>query len=223
MPYRKSYRRYRKKRTYPKSNYQLARKVNYLSSMVNSELKFHNTTVSASALSATGTVYSLSDIPQGDAATAREGNSVLPRYLSLNGYIYSNSTTAEIVRVILFRYWGESTDATPSVAPGDVLQTATVLSFLNQNNIGSKGDRERRIEVLKSKMYNLNIISSVSVNVKWNVQSNGPNTRYKTHMKYRTSATQQPVSGGYYLLVISDSTTAGSTIDFQSKLSYHDN
>lgn len=223
MPYRKSYRRYRKKKTYPKSNYQLTRKVNYLSSMINSELKYHNRAVGASALSAAGTVYSLADIPQGDAATARDGNSVLPRYLSINGYIYSATTTAEIVRVILFRYWGEATDATPSVAPGDILQTLTVLSFLNQSNIGSKGDRQRRIEVMKSKMYNFNAKSTNSINIKWNVQSNGPNVKNKMHTRFRTAATQEPVSGGYYLLVISDATIVGSTIDFLSKLSFYDN
>ncbi len=169
------------------------------------------------------------DIAQGDTAINRTGSTVLPRFQSINLTLQKNITAnapeIEVYRIMLFRYWGEGTEATPLVEVSDVLQGAQPYSFLNADNTGGRGERERRIEVHKSKFFQLDKIHKPHMTYKWNVKVNGLNKKTKDHIKFASSATEQPVSGGFYLLVISDNGVMNehSVLSFNSKINFYDN
>lgn len=207
---------------------QLASDVMYLKGLINSEPKYH-IVQSANNFSYNGTVISLSSIPQGDDTTNRDGNMVLPRYLSINLLLGSTDGNTDPVRVrcILFRYWGEATSSTPSVSVSEILSTVgssyAPYSHLNDDNTGARGDRQRRIEVLKSKLVSFDNCAVLNRIYKWNIVMNG-NNKKKEHIKFVGSSTGEPVSGGLYILFISDlilSTEA--KYQFESKLTFYDN
>ena len=176
MPYRKRY--YKKngngggyvgavaKRVniYGRAGAQLAKDVAYLGTLINSEMHSYTWTQTGN-IDNVGVTHSLNSMAQGDAENERTGNSILPRYLSVNMNINKKITAAgtvdhETIRVILFRYWGEGTDALPTIAVADVLAAANPHSFLNENNTGKRGDRDRRIEIHKSKLFTLDSVAS---------------------------------------------------------------
>lgn len=232
MPYRRKY--YKKKKQgrvqiYGRAGKQLYKDVMYLKTLVNSEP--HNfTAASSNNIDSTGVVISLNDIAVGDGITERTGTSLLPRWQSLNLTINKKITPAgtvdhETYRIILFRYWGEASSAAPAVTLAEVLQSSVENAFLNDDNTGSKGDRERRIEVHKSKFFTLDSVAQTARVFKWNVAVNGPQKKVKEHIKYRTQNTEQPVSGGFYLLIMSDNATGAnkSAYKYNSKLVFYDN
>lgn len=233
MPYQRVGKRVMGKQrfnNYKRGGKQLYKDVMYLKTLINSEP--HTFTVAGSDnFTSTGAVHSLNRVPAGDGDHARTGTSMLPRYQQVNICIKKPATndagtiTHECCRLILFRYWGESSSAAPSVAPSEILDSLSPLSFLNDDNTGSKGDRERRIEILKSKVFNLNTNNKSQQNYKFNIQVNGPNQQEKQHIKYRASTTEDPISGGFYLLLISDNSsgTLLSALDYNAKLVYYDN
>ncbi len=200
--------------------------VRYLKTVVNSEMSYFNFS-NSSNFDATGAVHSMNNIIQGDTHNDRKGTSVMPRYQSV--YLHINKQLAgpthETFRVILFRYWGESSSQVPSVTIGEVLQKTDVLAFLNDDNAGKRGDRERRIEIHKSKLFTLDNVASTSRTYKWNIQVNGMNKKIKDHIKFRTNLTEQPISGGFYMLVLSTNATGNdkSSFSMNSKLNYYDN
>lgn len=203
--------------------------VKYLRTLINSEMHYHYVTTSNN-IDSNGQIISLCDIPQGDTLANRTGTSSLPRYQTVHMNVNKKITAAgtvdhETVRVILFRYWGESSSAAPSVTVTEILRSANPRSHLNDDNTGSKGDRERRIEVHKSKMFTLDSVGKTSMTYKWNVQVNGPNVKNKEHLKFRSSLTEQPISGGFYLLIISDNATGANKGAFylDAKCNFYDN
>ena len=231
MPYKRRYNRKKPGRVqiYGQAGKQLYKDVMYLKSLVNAEMHYHLDNFSGN-IDTTGTVISLNDVPQGDDDNNRTGTSILPRWQGINFHVNKKITATgtvdhETIRVILFRYWGESSDALPSVIPGDVLAVVDPLSFLSQNNTGSKGDRERRIEVHKSKLFTLDSVADTSRTYKWNVQINGVNNKPKEHIKYLSEVTGEPLSGGFYLLFISDNGTGANKASYtiRSKLNFYDN
>lgn len=206
---------------------QLASDVMYLKGLINSERKYHVLQASNN-YDYNGLIFSLADIPQGDAAINRDGNSILPRYLSVNYVIgaTNSASTPIVIRMILFRYWGEATSGTPSVTTSEILSTTGTqfapLSHLNDNNTGSKGDRERRIEVLRNDLYSFDLVDKRDVTGSYNITMNNGNL--KEHIKYDAAATSQPTSGGLYILVISnDATSTNARFTFESKLTFYDN
>lgn len=227
-----SNRKYNKKRTYKKktySNYRLSKDVMYLKSIMNSEPKYHLLQLGI-GLDDAGRIDSLSNIPQGDTHIQRNANSVLPRYLSIQATFVKNVNASasdfETFKVIIFRYWGEATSAAPNVTPSEVLEQVSHKGFLNDDNTGKRRDRERRIEVHRSMYFTLDKIARTSKNVKINIKVNGPTKAVKDHIKFRSSTTEQPVSGGFYLLTITDNPDISSykaTLDWSSKLVFYDN
>jgi len=218
-------------RVYGRAGYQLYRDINYLRTLVNSELNSHQE-VNTNNIDSTGEITNLDSIPQGDGENSRTGNSVLPRFLSVNININKKIAAGvidhETFRLILFRYWGEQTSAAPSVTVAEILDSFSAIgprSFLNEDNTGRKGDRERRIEVLKSKLFTLDNVAQTSRTWKWHIEVNGVNVQRKEHLKYRSSSTENPISGGFYILIISDNATGAnkSSFNLHSKLNFHDN
>lgn len=217
-------------KTYGKASGQLFHDVMYLKSVINSEL--HNIiTFSSGNVDDNGKMISLANVPQDDSVNGRTGTSLLPRYLSINATFEAGQADYSTFRLMIFRYWGESTDTAPSVQITDILSTSQPLSFLNDNNIGSRGDRERRIEVHKSKIVSLQNQdkgSNTTRVYKFNIEVNGPRKETKDHIKYRSGSTEQPVSGGFYILILSDTDSSDETskkikYTINSKLNFYDN
>lgn len=201
--------------------------VRYLKTLVNSEIHHHQLTL-ANNIDNNGVIFNLCRVPTGDSVGDRSGTSILPRYMTINFHVNKSLTgpAHETFRVMLFRYWGSETDAAPAVAVGDIFDSAnTPNSMLEADNTGKRGDRERRIEVHKSKYFTLDNVSDTSRTWKWNVQINGMNKNVKEHIKYRSTTTEDPVSGGFYLVAISDNGTGANKAALEgiSKLGFHDN
>lgn len=204
----------------------LSADVKYLKTVVNAEMNYF-IFATTNNIDSVGRIDSLNNIPVGDDHNNRTGTSILPRFQSVNLHVNKSLTgpAHETIRVILFRYWGEETSQAPNVTIGDVLQSTSPLSYLNDDNAGKKGDRERRIEIHKSKLFTLDNVATTSRTWKWNVQVNGPNKNIKDHMKYRANVLEGPISGGFYLLQISDNATGANKAAFgvNCKLNYYDN
>lgn len=237
MPYKKNYRRNgngyhpiaKRVNTYGRAGYQLYKDVSYLATLINSEMHSFQLATSNN-IDSVGRTESMNIIPQGNGENERTGNSVLPRYQSIN--IHVNKAIAgpahETFRVILFRYWGEATSAAPVVTVGEILDSFGAigpLNFLNEDNTGKRGDRERRIEIHKSKLFTLDQVADTSRTWKWNIEVNGMNKKVKDHVKFRSDVLESPVSGGFFLLFISDNATGSNKASFgiQCKINYHDN
>lgn len=210
---------------------QLGRDVMYLKGLVNAEPKYHTLT-SSNNFSYSGVVVSLCDIPQGDSAAYRDGNRILPRYLNLrfhiNRAISTPTYTHSTMRYVIFRWWGESPN-TAGVSPtsAEVLQTVSSqfapLSPLNNEITGSKGDRNRRIEVHRTGMITLDSVSRTSVDEEFNIKLNGKN-KVKEHIEFYDNTTNPPTSGGFFILFINDNATnVDSAYYLYSRLVFYDN
>lgn len=228
MPKRKTKENPYKKRVrvYGGAGRLLAKDLMYLKTVINSEMH-HFTQPLTRDLDDVGTVEPLNIIAQGDGVINRTGTSILPRFQSINFYITKNlaGPNHEAFRVIVFRYWGEASSVIPSVSVSEVLQDVNCLSFLNDDNTGSKGDRERRIEVHKSVLFTLDNVATTSRTFKWNITVNGLAKNIKDHIKYRSSNEEQPISGGFYMLIISDNSSFAnkSEINLNAKINFYDN
>lgn len=220
----------RRAKVYVPAVKQLASDVMYLKGLINSEPKAYTVQYSGN-FNYNGVVGSLALIPQGLGSGDRDGTRILPRYLSLNCYVSITTATASTApincRFILFRYWGETTSAAPLVAPAEILSTVGTqfapLSHLNEANTGSRGDRSRRIEVHRSENFLLDKVGKTHQCFNFNIAINGGN-KPKEHMEYRGAATEEPVSGGFYVMFVSDNATSTEVhYKLESRLSFYDN
>lgn len=210
---------------------QLASDVMYLKGLINSEPQ-SLTTQQTNNVSWSGTVISMSNMTQGTAFGDRQGDRVLPRYFSLNMSVATTSAFSShklTCRVITFRYWGENANGgAPTVTPSDILQTTgsvyAPLSHLNVDIIGPRNDRTRRVEVLRSDIYDLDDVGHASQIVSYNIEMNGKNSSKKEHIEYANAGTGDPISGGVYVLVITDNTLSGQfQYQLEGKLTFYDN
>ena len=136
--------------------------VAYLSTLINSELHTFALNDMGANIDSTGTVTSLNDFVNGDDNANRTGNSTLVRFMNMNLVIKKSSTgpSFETIRVIIFRYWGESTSSAPSLLVSEILDASgQPQAFLNLDNTGKRGDRDRRIEIHKSKLICLDTLA----------------------------------------------------------------
>jgi len=113
-------------------------------------------------------------------------------------------------------------------AVGNVIVTTgsaqAPLSHLNDDITGSRGDRQRRIEVLRSEMFTLDPVGKTSMDYSYNIEMNGPTVQRKQHMKFASSSTATAISGGLYFLIVSDSATAAEIAwTINSKVVFYDN
>ena len=117
------------------ANYaQIARNVKYLLSVVNVEYKTHDTAISQSPNNSTGTVDNLCLIAQGDDNTDRNGRSVRLKSLQIKGTILSNTTSANVVRVLIVKTLNNQS-AAPAVDD--------VLDSIDVNSLRQKDDNQR--------------------------------------------------------------------------------
>jgi len=240
-PYKKAYSRpnpiSKRVNVYGPAAMQLVKDVAYLGSLINSEPKYY-TTVMNNNFNWSGLIFAVSAIPQGSTLTSRDGNMVLPRYLNLKFRIkkavtlpVASTIDSVTYRLIIFRYWGSQANTATAPVPSDILTNISdqnaPMSFLDDDITGAKGDRQRRIEILKSDMVTLDTVQQTHMDYDLNFQMNGPKTTAKQHLKFVGSATATPGSGGIYILVIgnNDPATSPNEIAFNglSKLVFYDN
>lgn len=206
---------------------QLGNDVMYMKGLINSEPQAF-VVQRQQFFSYNGFVESLCNIPTGDQYGNRTGNRILPRYISINLHI--RKTTAgsahNTIRFMILRSWIDNANAVGSLVASEVLQTTGSLfapvSHLNDDITGPRGDRNRRIEVLRSKQITFDAINYNAYNKQFNIELNGG--QKKEHIEFVDSSTNQPNSGGIYLLFISDViNTTDVQYTFESKLTYYDN
>lgn len=210
--------------TYLGAGKQLAKDVMYLKTLINSEPHYHFVPTSNN-YNYNGNVVSLCNVPQGDTGFDRTGNRVLPRYLNVKWQVTTASGN-NIARVMLFRYWGETPSGTPSVQANEIMQNLGTqyapLAHLNTDITGQKGDRNRRIEVLRNEVVNLDQVERTSYTCEWDVQMNGMGVEPKEHIEWRGTTTEEPLSGGVYIIFIGGK-AANDTFTLVSKLTFYDN
>lgn len=210
---------------------QLASDVMYLKGLINSEPKLHGVNASNN-FDLNGLIISLCDVPTGDTGINRDGNRILPRYLNIKFHVNRNLSTPTnahtTVRYIIFRWWGESPNAAGiAPVPGDVLSIVgspyAPMSQLNSSVTGSKGDRNRRIEVHRSGMFTLDSVSKTSFDEEFNITLNGGN-KPKEHIEFYDSTTNPPTSGGFFIMFINDNlTSVDAAFYLTSRLTFYDN
>lgn len=216
---------------YGKAGYQLYKDVMYLKGLVNAEPKIHSVSASNN-FGYNGVIVSLCDVPVGDNTNHRDGNRILPRYMNIkfhvNRLIASPTNSHSTIRYIVFRWWGESPNVA-GVAPAvtDIIAfTGTQyapISQLNSAVTGSKGDRNRRIEVHRSSFITLDSVSKTAFDEDFNITLNGDNAP-KEHIEYYDSTTNPPTSGGFFILFINDnSVTSDVAFYLASRLTFYDN
>lgn len=210
-----SYRNY-KKSGYPSSycrpkakDYAMAAwtGLNYIKGLVNSEMLHHNQNASIS-ISNTGTVVHLTNITQGDGSAQRTGNSILLRTVfgRISACIHASATDT-FIRCILFKDKQQVGDTLPLVT--QVLRTNSYLAALNSNQAG-------RFIILKDFMLKLN-------------SANNTNSFRKIlrklhqHVRYNGTANTDIQKSGVYILFISNEATNTPTLDYDLRVSYHDN
>jgi len=206
---------------------QLYKDVKYIKGVINSEPHVH--TVQATGnFDYNGVVLSLANIPMGDTYLSRTGNRVLPRYFNIN--LHVNKDTAGImhntVRIIIFRSWIDNGTTAGTLAVSEVLESVgsayAPLSHLEQSITGPKGDRCRRIEILKNRLITFDQVSNTSYTKNFNLTMNGG--QVKEHIDFVSSSTAEPSSGGLFIMFVSESITAADvSYRFESRLTFYDN
>lgn len=224
MPYRRSYRRSYARRPYrrpyrqaPRASkfvqyastavaaYNMAKK---LKGVINSELKHHDAT-SSTAISSTGLVVHLSDIAQGDSESTRDGRSILPKSIYLQGHYVMNATASRTsIRTVLIL------DRRPDAgAPTwtDVYESADVNSL---RNISSD---QGRFRVLYERTDTLTDGGKeISLWKKFVPIS-------RVHCKFDGTAATDTSQNAFYLLQVSSEATNTPSQSLQSRLRFYDN
>ena len=98
------------------------------------------------------------------------------------------------------------------------------MSVLNRDNTGGRGDRQRRIEVLRSEQITFDKVGVTCKDFTYNLEMNGSKVQKKEHIKFESNAAASAISGGIYALFISDVTTSTDmSYTMTSNLTFYDN
>lgn len=181
---------------------------------VNTEIKFHDVTTSATAIPNTGTINGLSAVPQGDGQSSRDGDSMKPLHLTVRGYLVSNQANAypQIVRVIVFR--GKQENGVGFSAT-DILETASVLSPKNYTD-------RFRTKILYDQTFHLNQPGLTAAAYGEISRPFNINMKIIGHTNFTATSTSIE-DGGLYILYLSNNVTNLPTMDYYSRLTYVDN
>lgn len=219
---RNTYRRFKGKARKPQAWYEkkynaleLAGKaysgVKYLASMINSEKYVFDASQSLQAVDNNGAVYPLSQIASGDDVNNRTGNSILAKSMYIQGNVLKQASAgASFVRFILFQDTMNQ-GSTPTVT--DILNnTGSALAPLSPLNI----DHLSRYKILYDKRITLN--SDMSCR-QYKVYK-----KMSSHIKFTgTAATDVYKNGLYFLIISNEALSTAPTINFTSRLRYHEN
>lgn len=177
---------------------------------VNTEIKFHDVTTTATAIPNTGTINGLSAVAQGDGQSTRDGDSLKPLHLTIRGSVTNNTTNnrTTLARIIVFR--GKQENGVGFSAT-DILETSTVYSPKNYTD-------RFRTKILMDKVIPVPPNNNNSYSPKlWNFS-----TKIIGHVNYSAASTSIE-DGGIYILYLSDQATNPPTMDYYARLTYVDN
>lgn len=186
--------------------------VNNVRRFINVEVKHHDVSYTAGALSTAGQVFNLCNPAQGDTLNQRDGISIKPLHLSIRGSFRGNGsdTTANRIRVIIFR--GKQENGV-SFTTTDLLETASVYSFKNYTD-------RFRTKILHDKIYIPTAKAGTATEhptCEFNI-----NEKLFGHINFVESASTIE-NGGLYMLVLMDSGINTSYMTANIRTSFTDN
>ena len=220
---RRRYRRRRRPSRFKKWNRRLstankALKVAYgVKKLLNVEYKYFDDYVT-NAAPTSATIYNLSEIPQGDGVTSRDGNQVKCVSIQFQMYLRNNtqSTRSCLYRVILFQVFSQD-DTAPDWSDPEVglLDFATIIAYRNLD-----GSARNRYKILKDWKV---ILEKDAERGDKKIYRYYKKTNFR--MRFGSSSTGQPRKNSLYLLVIPQSVVGGyyPTMDYNIRLRYLDN
>nr|WPR18743.1 MAG: hypothetical protein [Chemarfal virus 96] len=214
---RKGLRRRRRTQWYNKkySTAQIARAAwkatKYIRGLVNSEMYHKDAQYTLG--NSQSTIWHLTTLAQGDGPSNRTGNSILLKRFTANGYMYVNpsATTNTRVMLALIQDKQQVEDAYPSLS-NIFASSVTPNTLLNSSNLG-------RFSILWRKQYTLGGNATGGANAK----QIKIYKRFQTHVRYNGTAETDIHKNGLYLVMITSEPTNFPTINFETRLSYHDN
>lgn len=158
-------------------------------------------------------IYHLTTLTQGDSVSGRTGNSVLLKSFTANGYIYVNPSQTTNTRVMLaiVRDMQQVEDTSPTIA-NIFASDVTPNTLLNSSNLGRFKVLWRRQYTLDSNAGGGNNAKQIKIFKKLNF-----------HCRYNGSAETDIQKSGLYLVMITSEPTLYPTVNFETRLSYHDN
>lgn len=178
--------------------------------MVNTEVKHTDISYSSGALTTSGQVFNLCAPSKGDTFETRDGISVKPLNLKIQGRFHMGTgVEVEHVRVIIFR--GKQENAVVPVTT-DVLDTANVFSFKNYSD-------RFRTKILSDKILTLKPWESTSYgSANYNLSK-----KLFGHINFVEGA-DTIENGGLYMLVLSSSTATPATyMTVKTRVTWTDN
>lgn len=181
-----------------------------LKGLVNSEMYKFDLSNNALSPSNTGTVTHLTSIAQGDGDGARTGNSVFVRSANIKGYIQRNAAGSgvQIVKLSLVIDKQQVGDSAPTWA--DIYEGTDVNCHLNSDTVG-------RFSILWTRTYILDNLSTPLA--KFDL-----NKVMRHHVRYNGVNGTDIQKGGLYLVAVSSQATSNfPALNFDSRISYHDN
>lgn len=191
----------------------LQKQVDLMKGLINVEKKFIDVENTATLPTSSGVIEVLNDIPAGDDAEERNGNSILAKYITLNGRIVINpSATTTFVRIlVVVDKHGQGTPPTLAQLLQDASINRNLTSRMNIDNVD-------RFYVLFNRLIPLN--------------NNGNGTKvfkmYRKlnfHLKYDGTSTGSYDSNAIYCVMISDQLVTDPTpfINWHSRIAFYDN
>lgn len=178
--------------------------------LVNSEMYKYDQSQTGLSLTNSGGVLHVTSVAQGDGDSARTGNSILARSVNIKGVLKYNSVGtvfAQPCRLIVVIDTQQVGDASPTVAT--VLEQATTYSHINSDTAG-------RFKVLYNRVYNLNSGTAAAIPFQINIPM-------RHHVRYNGTLSTDIQKGGIYFLYMSNESSTYPTMDYECRLSYHDN
>lgn len=184
-----------------------------LKSMVNSEKKIFEASLSSAVTSTTGSVTSLTDIAQGDDYQNREGRSILMNSLETRlTFTINASATETFVRCLwILDTMGQDSGSSPPTLAGQILITNAYNTLRASSPVYMK-----RFVFLKDCLIRLDQVSQPTAQVHF----------YKKmhhHIKYNGTAAADSAEGTLYFVVLSNEATNAPAIDGINRIRYYDN
>lgn len=184
-----------------------AKGVWYLKGLVNSEM-LHNQSTGNTVVPSTGVVTLLNGMGQGDAASARTGNSILMRNVFLRLCFTQNAAAVTtIYRVMLVLDKQQVGDTLPTIS--DILETVNPLSPLATASVG-------RFKVMKNWFFTTDDTKSQTRTIDYYKD-------FRFHTRYNGASNTDIQKNGLYLILLSDQPVNTPRIDYTWKVGYHDN
>lgn len=181
--------------------------VQYLKTMINSEV-YKNDVTQTDNPGSSGVITHLTGIAQGDGDGQRTGLSILCKGISFR-YVgtIGASATDSFVRILIIRDLQQAADTVPTIS--NVLESVTVIGHLNSESVG-------RYQILYDRVHQLQ-----SVNVK--TYYGKVYLRVNKHLRYNGSLGSDIQKDGMFVITLSNEATNVPSCSWTSRLYYYDN